>query len=397
MIELDCAVQTYAWGKRGLDSPVAQFKQSQDKNFKIDDNKTYAELWMGTHSNGPSMIMNRKDQKLSEFMGTELPFLFKILSVNQALSIQAHPNKELAAVLHAKDPKNYADSNHKPEMLIALTKFQALCGFRPFKEIKEHFKNIPELVKLCDQSNVKEFCGDEHVTLRKCFSSMMRRDEAFIRQVFEDFLRNCETYSISSKLKELFIRLHATYPFDIGCFSIFLLNYIELEPNEAIYLAASVPHAYLYGDGVECMACSDNVVRAGLTPKFKDVQTLVDMLDYRMYDIHESLVRPQKQGECIFEYKPAVDEFSVQRIEMSNNIQSIDVPALNKYSILIIIDANNAFASRNDEFVELKKGLVFFIEKNIQINIRKRSGENEENSFLLAYRAYVNIDEDDVK
>jgi mannose-6-phosphate isomerase len=188
MFKLDCAIQAYAWGKRGTNSCVAKFKESQNKEFKIDENKSYAELWMGTHSNGPSMISGEtKMTKLNEYIkNEELPFLFKILSVNQALSIQAHPNKRLAQILHSNDPKNYPDSNHKPEMLIALTKFQALCGFRPCEEIKTHFDKIPELAKLCEE----KFTGDDEDSLKKCFSSMMNRDEIFIRDIFEDFLKN---------------------------------------------------------------------------------------------------------------------------------------------------------------------------------------------------------------
>lgn len=390
MLKLDCAIQTYAWGKRGTNSCVAKFKQSQNKEFKIDENKSYAELWMGTHSNGPSMISGETEKtKLNEYINNEeLPFLFKILSVNQALSIQAHPNKRLAEILHSNDPKNYPDSNHKPEMLIALTKFQALCGFRPCEEIKTHFDKIPELVKLCEE----KFTGDDEDSLKKCFNSMMKRDEIFIREIFEEFLKNSKNYSIDSKLIELFNRLHTEYPFDIGCFSIFLLNYFELEPNEAIYLQANVPHAYLYGDGVECMACSDNVVRAGLTPKFKDFKTLVDMLDYKMSKVN--LVEPIKQNEYIFEYKPLVDEFSVQRIEILSKEEEEEeeinfiLPVMNKYSILIIIKTNNVLFDDGHHPIELTNGLVFFIDKNIQIQIKAL--DSAQSSYLLAFRAYVN-------
>ena len=390
MFKLDCAVQSYAWGKFGNNSSVAKFKAAQNIDFIINENKPYAELWMGTHINGPSIIMvNEKNHiKLNEYIGTELPFLFKILSVNQALSIQAHPNKQLASFLHEKDPKNYPDDNHKPEMLIALTKFNALCGFRQSNEIQYHFETIPSLVKLCDQANVDEFKATKtEISLKKCFNSMMNRDEKFIRDVFHEFLENYASYSLSETLKELFIRLNKEYPFDIGCFSIFLLNYYELQPNEAIFLQANIPHAYLYGEGVECMACSDNVVRAGLTPKFKDVQTLVDMLDYNMCDLNNNLVYPLKINENIFEYNPNVNEFSVERIDISSSsVSEISLPAIKKYSILIIINSNDdTVALVGDHTIELKKGLVFFIDKNIEIKLR-----GEKNLILLAYRAYAN-------
>ena len=130
MNKLNCAVQTYAWGKKGAESLVASIKSKHDGTFKIDANKTYAELWMGTHPNGPSLIVDDINDQIGHPIGDDLTFLFKVLSVNQALSIQAHPNKHLAKVLHAQQPKNYPDANHKPEMLIALNDFEALCGFR---------------------------------------------------------------------------------------------------------------------------------------------------------------------------------------------------------------------------------------------------------------------------
>ena len=138
-MELKCAVQRYAWGKVGSNSQVALLAKSSDKQFEIESSSPYAELWMGTHPNGPSELGNcHSREPLSDYIkrhpdvlgdncrkqfGDNLPFLFKILSVNKALSIQAHPNKQLAALLHKDRPNVYKDSNHKPEMAIALTNF----------------------------------------------------------------------------------------------------------------------------------------------------------------------------------------------------------------------------------------------------------------------------------
>lgn len=184
MHRLDCGVQRYGWGKRGLDSKVAVFKKAQDDKFNIEDNnQPYAELWMGTHSNCPStIILPDQSQSLKDYISKnpagilgkdvctrfydnteslkpgDLPFLFKVLSIGQALSIQAHPDKKLARELHSRDPANYPDANHKPEMLIAISpRFEALCGFRPSGEIVEHFVNYPELVAMCGQENCDSF------------------------------------------------------------------------------------------------------------------------------------------------------------------------------------------------------------------------------------------------
>merc|ERR1712093_570514 len=86
---------------------------------------------------------------------SKLPFLFKVLSINKALSIQAHPNKKLAEKLHAQDPKNYPDDNHKPEMTIAITPFEGLCGFRPLQEISQFLNTVQPLRDLVGDSNAK--------------------------------------------------------------------------------------------------------------------------------------------------------------------------------------------------------------------------------------------------
>ena len=160
-MELKCEVQQYAWGKIGQESQVALLAKNRP-DFEVQANTPYAELWMGTHPNGPSRIM-KSNQPLDEYIkehpdvlgvtcrerfGNNLPFLFKILSVNKALSIQAHPNKELAAKLHNDRPNVYKDPNHKPEMAIALTEFQGLCGFRPLREIKNNCENNSQLRKI---------------------------------------------------------------------------------------------------------------------------------------------------------------------------------------------------------------------------------------------------------
>lgn len=118
----------------------------------------------------------------------DLPFLFKVLSINQALSIQAHPNKEHARILHARDPKNYPDPNHKPEMLISISDgFEALCGFRPSHEIAEHLERYVDLADLCGQANASRFVqlarentannSELEFALRACFESLMNASD----------------------------------------------------------------------------------------------------------------------------------------------------------------------------------------------------------------------------
>merc|ERR1719230_945216 len=180
---LKCQVKTYAWGKLGDTSLVGVLASEGLEELELTLGVPYAELWMGTHPSGPSMVMLsspwRTVTPLSEWIklnpsllgpprthdgaqspklarrksmlrmaSSSLPFLFKILSVRTALSIQAHPDKALARTLHARQPDMYKDDNHKPEMAVAITPFEALCSFQPAYSILENLRATPELVAL---------------------------------------------------------------------------------------------------------------------------------------------------------------------------------------------------------------------------------------------------------
>jgi mannose-6-phosphate isomerase len=150
VVPLVCISQQYAWGKVGRDSAVAQLQDGND-NFTLQEDKPYAELWCGTHPSGPSKakinggvielgkwISDHPTETLGEEVATkwkDLPYLFKVLSIRTALSIQAHPDRTLARTLHATQPDLYRDPNHKPEIAIALTPFEALCRFRPINRL----------------------------------------------------------------------------------------------------------------------------------------------------------------------------------------------------------------------------------------------------------------------
>ena len=333
------------------------------------------------------------------------------------MSIQAHPNQLLAAQLHARDPKNYPDANHKPEMLVAISeRFSALCGFRPSSEIVENLVNYPELVSMCDKENCDEFISlvaqDAHdrakteLSLRKCFTALMNKTESFI---VEEFTRLRQRLNSSgpalTELDSLFLSLAAQYPNDVGCFAIFMLNCLTLRKGEAIFLAANVPHAYLLGDGVECMACSDNVVRAGLTPKFKDVKVLCDMLDYSMRSSDENKLAAthSTEFEHLCEFRSSVDEFSVQQVRVEGKHLSLDgiesrflIPKCSSGSILILNEVKNEASSRFEidagVKLEAKAGLVYFINANTDVTlIVANSSAVSSETLVLGYKAYCDI------
>ncbi|KAF7701889.1 hypothetical protein HF521_001172 [Silurus meridionalis] len=369
---LSCMVQNYAWGKVGLDSEVAKLVLGGDPQAVIQDDRPYAELWMGAHPKGDALIKdNRISQrtlgqwiadypaclgsKVKDTFHGQLPFLFKVLSVNTALSIQAHPNRELAAKLHAQFPEHYPDNNHKPEMAIALTEFEGLCGFRPLEEIISFLKNVPEFHALVGNEPADELQRSRDnparasLALKKCFSRMMNCEKkVFVDQLNMLVKRVSEEEAagkdVCSSNGELLLRLHSQYPGDIGCFSIYFLNRIVLHPGEAMFLGANEPHAYLSGDCIECMACSDNTVRAGLTPKYIDVNTLCEMLNYSPA-LASAKIFPAIQDPsdpCVRLYDPPVPDFTVMRIQVPPSVKQYTMSSLDCASILLVIQERPA-------------------------------------------------------
>lgn len=153
MYKLTPTFQKYHWGKLGSESEVYQLIEAQGE--ATNNTERYAELWMGAHVKSPSVFsLNGENSENLYNLAPKLPFLLKVLSVDTALSIQAHPNKQHAEELHANFPDVYKDPNHKPEMCIALTKFEGLCGFRKLDEITHFLRNVPKLAEICQIQEV---------------------------------------------------------------------------------------------------------------------------------------------------------------------------------------------------------------------------------------------------
>ncbi|TFK93123.1 RmlC-like cupin, partial [Polyporus arcularius HHB13444] len=316
VFELIPTTQKYDWGKVGLSSKVAQYAAAcKLPGFTLDENAPYAELWMGTHHSSPSRLLDSPSQeKLSDYLAAHpellgsrvierfrsegaaegnLPFLFKILAIEKALSIQTHPDKEMALRLHKERPDVYKDANHKPEMALALTPFQAMCGFLPLARIADYIVDTPEFAALIPQAIREQFLSvassddptgpAEKKALKDLFTAVMTAQEAVFKPELEKLVARYQSGGAKASEKEvvdLVLRLNSQFPGDIGVFCAFILNHLVLKPGEAIFLAAGEPHAYVSGDIAECMATSDNVIRAGLTPKLRDVPNLVAGLTY---------------------------------------------------------------------------------------------------------------------
>ncbi|KAJ2844897.1 Mannose-6-phosphate isomerase, partial [Coemansia erecta] len=384
VVRLSCAVNNYHWGKHGLDSKAAQFAAT-NPSVSIDASQTYAELWMGTHPSGPSKVfgaetelstlVNEDPQRalspgVERKYGPHLPFLFKVLSIEKALSIQAHPDKALAARLHAERPTVYKDGNHKPEMSIALTDFIAMSGFRPLEEIAGFLDTYPEFRMLVSQSadsfraaatSSTLSVAEKKAELRKLFAELMAAEDV-ATQLDRLVSRIPQGSEDATSVDALVHRLNAEYPGDVGVFCVFVLNVLRLAPGDAFFMGPNDPHAYIAGDCVECMATSDNVVRAGLTPKMRDVPVLVDMLTYDFGTPMAKLLQPVPLGHGTKHsvvYDPPIDEFSVACTRLEPKL-SETVGPLQGPQILIVAEGNGKLDAAGESF-DVQPGFVYFV------------------------------------
>jgi mannose-6-phosphate isomerase len=287
VLPLDGVIRNYGWGSRTAISELLGVEP---------DGRPAAELWFGAHPHDPSPIAadgRTLDELLTadpnrllgpavrDEFGGRLPYLLKVLAAERALSMQVHPTREQARAGFAREQaagvaedapnRNYKDPNHKPELLCALTSFDALCGFRP----------VAETVALLDEVGLPELrflaellAGDDPV--RSAFTAVLEHDDlAPVVAALSARVADAAEGPLYAA------RLAATdAPGDVGVVLTLLLNYVRLSPGEAIYLGAGNVHAYLRGVGVEIMANSDNVLRCGLTGKHIDVPELLRITDF---------------------------------------------------------------------------------------------------------------------
>jgi mannose-6-phosphate isomerase len=244
-------VKHYDWGDREYLAKLLGHRP---------DGQPWAELWLGTHRSGPARLVD--GTALSEVTG-ELPYLLKVLAAARPLSLQTHPNAEQAVAGFAAG--RYVDDSAKPELLCALTEFEALCGLRPGDET----------VALLDT------LGDGAAALRAIVADS--GPGAALEALYTDALDPVtiiEACHHSTTPEARWVRrLDAMYPGQPSVAAALLLHLVHLKPGEAIGLGAGNLHAYLHGCGVELMAASDNVVRAGLTTKAVDVDEVLRIVD----------------------------------------------------------------------------------------------------------------------
>ncbi|KAH7926686.1 mannose-6-phosphate isomerase [Leucogyrophana mollusca] len=405
--------QNYDWGKIGNDSKVAQFASGAEiSGFTLKESAPYAELWMGTHPKSPSGVLG-SDQTLPEYLAAHpqlmgdhipkrfdtangnLPFLFKVLAIGKALSIQTHPDKKTAEELHAAQPTVYTDPNHKPEMALALTSFKALCGFRPLPQIASYLKSVPEFRSLIPSVVVEQFLGifpsatvpEQKGALRALFAALMTAEVPKIKEELAKLITRYQSGGATETekdVKDLVLTLNEQFPGDIGVFCSFVLNYVSMEPGEAIFLGAGEPHAYVSGDIMECMANSDNVIRAGLTPKQKDIPNLVSGLTYIAAPPTNHMVKPTKFSQSTLSYDPPIPDFTVLEVKVrKGEVESHK--AIHGPSIAIVVEGTGSVEWQNGEkSLQLSTGNVVFLGAEVAVEFK---GVSEGN--FTVYRAFV--------
>ncbi|MFB7467617.1 mannose-6-phosphate isomerase, class I [Streptomyces sp. NPDC056224] len=322
MDRLTNTIRPYAWGSTTAIPTLLGVEPTGEPQ---------AEMWMGAHPGAPSRVdRGAGETALSDVIaadpegelgaatvakfGPRLPFLLKILAAGAPLSLQVHPDRTQARAGFEDEERrgvpidaghrNYKDPNHKPEMLCALTAFDGLCGFRPPQQSADLLEGlgVDSLKPYADLLRAHP----EDAALREMLTAVLTADrEQMARTVHE----------VAAAVERLggpyapYATLVHEFPGDPGVIAAMLLNHFRLQPGEAVFLGAGVPHAYIQGLGVELLANSDNVLRAGLTPKHVDVPELMKIVKLESDDPH--LLRPEGDAEEV--YETPIDEFRLSR------------------------------------------------------------------------------------
>jgi mannose-6-phosphate isomerase len=337
----------------------------------------YAELWMGAHPDAPSVLSSgtpldkaieeQPDLMLGaqvrERFGVRLPFLLKVLAADQSLSLQAHPSNEQAeagfaaeeaAGVPRDDPtRTFKDPHHKPELLVALTPVEALCGFRPVEEslhclaklqVPELKPTIAALARGGLRAVIPQLIALAPETRSVLVTAVADSASRFVAAHDPEFIN---TYRWAASLAE-------TYPGDPGVVISLMCNHLTLSPGEGVFLPAGNLHAYLSGAGVEVMAASDNVLRGGLTTKHVDLAALIEVLDFtdgRVPVLHPVL------GPGGLRYPVPVEDFDLTRVQLSRQSGSLmtDGPQV------LLCTEGSAVLSSPEAGVTLRQGESAFV------------------------------------
>ncbi|MET9610806.1 mannose-6-phosphate isomerase, class I [Streptomyces sp. NPDC006512] len=322
MDRLTNTIRPYAWGSTTAIPTLLGIEPTGEPQ---------AEMWMGAHPGAPSRLdRGAGGTTLADVIaadpegelgaaavakfGPRLPFLLKLLAAGAPLSLQVHPDlaqakegfedEERRGVPIDAGHRNYKDANHKPELICALTPFDGLCGFRPPLEAAALLEGlgVDSLKPYADLLRAHP----EEAALREVLTAVLTADRAEMARTVTEAAAAAER--LGGPYAPYAGLVH-DYPGDPGVIAAMLLNHVRLQPGEAMFLGAGIPHAYLDGLGVELMANSDNVLRCGLTPKHVDVPELLKVVIFE--PSAPGILRPEADGEEV--YETPIDEFRLSR------------------------------------------------------------------------------------
>jgi mannose-6-phosphate isomerase len=360
-------VKNYPWGSRS----------ALNTRFHIPnpDDQPQAELWMGVHPAGISQVVcedgtcslteriaaDKQAMLGSKIAGQfgELPYLLKILAAESALSIQVHPQKAQAQAgfqrqqQNPDNPPDYNDDNHKPELVYALTPFMAMNGFRNPADIVDNFTplHIPSLSDALTQLAVSP-CAE---TLQAFFLLVMQLPQEEKQQALNRLIDNARD-GYDDNLATFILRLHQYYPDDIGLFAPLFLNCLTLQPGEAMFLSPGTLHAYVHGVAVEVMASSDNVLRAGLTPKKINLKELIACTVFEPIYAEQLRMRPISEAGK-HHYPIPVEDFC---FDVYSDVKDVAIQT-SSAEIVLVIDGRALLHHPCGETVTLKEGQSVFI------------------------------------
>lgn len=336
ILRIENSARDYAWGSKTLITDYLGLPET---------GRPMAEIWFGTHHGSPAMVSAASEASaptpeagatLESAIGHRLSFLLKILAAETPLSIQAHPSAAQAQAGFAREnaagislsaySRNYRDDRSKPELIVALSDFRALCGFKSKGEIDAllaDFESISTLSEnfLATAKHWRLLLNGPNGIKDLLVDLLARRDN------FGGFTAELAGLAEFEAHFELAADLDRLYPGDPGVMIAMLMNHFWLEPGEALYLPAGNIHAYLSGLGVEVMAASDNVLRGGLTSKHIDPDELIDVIDFDADPVH--VLRAKNLNAGLAAYQTDATDFALYRAEVSaaTVLAELELPA----------------------------------------------------------------------
>ncbi|MBK8459065.1 MAG: mannose-6-phosphate isomerase, class I [Micropruina sp.] len=376
MQRLHGTLQRYTWGT--VDAIPAILGREPDGT-------PVAEYWLGAHESSPSILPGIHNLPLSEHVaqrheilgqkplaafGAQLPFLMKILSANQPLSIQAHPSREQAqegwarenrenVPLHSPE-RTYRDAWPKPEIMIAVEEFHTLAGFRDPIETAEIFRGLGVADSLGSVIGpLTERKGP--AALAEVFLDVLSLDgdrRLLVNEVAVAALQHRDDDGPVGEAARTVLELDEHFPSDPGILAALLMNRLVLRPGEALFVPAGEMHAHLRGTGIEVMANSDNVIRGGLTSKHIDVEELIRVVHF--VPTVPEVITPRRTRPGVLKYLTPCSEFEVWRLDLSSQPEPIRIPGRGSARILLNIEGT-ATISHVGETLALNKGEAAFI------------------------------------